>query len=252
MEELTLLRQPPLTDQVLQILLERIKEGVYTPGNQLPPENELIAEFQISRATLRSAYAKLEERNLIQRRQGIGTFVSPQLNIANPLLEMIDFNDRITIQGFKPGFKQLNAQFVNPSLELSQVLEIDSQAETLQIKKVWTADDLPIIYIVNHIPLWVFGNDYSRDEILQPGYTEPFFQFFRHQCKKPIDYLTSCLTPEIVENCNLPGDFSSYAMNTPLLVIEDVGFSTQGIPVFHSLEHLLGPARKFETIRRVY
>lgn len=36
MEEKKLIRQPSLADQLLRILLDRIKEGVYLPGSQLP------------------------------------------------------------------------------------------------------------------------------------------------------------------------------------------------------------------------
>ena len=251
LNELTLMRQPPLTDQVLQILLDRIKEGVYPPGDQLPPENELIEEFRISRATLRSAYAKMEERNLIQRRQGVGTFVSKQLNIANPLLEMIDFNDRITMQGYSPGFKQLGAEMVQPSPELTKALEIQPDDELLRVEKLWTANEIPIIFIVNHIPVKLFKNRFSQTDLLSPGFTEPLFWFLRHKCHLPIDHLASSITPEIVKQAQLPIEFSEYHTEEPLLIIEDVGFMIDGSPIFHSLEHLLGPAKKFETIRKI-
>ena len=252
MEELTLLKQPPLTDQVLKILIERIKDGVYPPGNKLPPENELISEFQISRATLRNAYAKLEERNLIRRRQGIGTFVNKQRTISNPLQEKIDFIERISLQGYSPGFKQLSAQVVTNVPEIAASLEVESNTPFLRIEKIWKADDQPIIYIVNHIPVSILEKSFSQAEITQPGFTEPLFQFFRLQVKMPIDHFASYLIPQIVEYCDLPENFSDYASNTPLMVIEDVGFTIEGIPIIHSRGHYFGPARKFETIRRVY
>ena len=251
MDEIKLIRQPSLADQVLGILIERIREGVYLPNSQLPPENELIEEFNISRATLRSAYAKLEENKLIQRRQGIGTFVSKQLSIANPLYQMIDFDDRIAMQGFKVGFKQLNAKIVETDEEIANKLEINMNGHSLYIEKLWTADDHPIIYIANHILLWVFEGILSRDELTKAGLTEPFFQFFSQVCRTPIDHLASSISPTILEECNLPKEFSEYAPNTPALIIEDVGFTHDGRPVFHSVEHLLGVASKFETIRRI-
>jgi len=251
MDEFKLIRQPSLADQVQRILIDRIKVGVYPPSSQLPPENELIEEFNVSRATLRSAFSKLEERNLIQRRQGVGTFVSKQLSIANPLYQMIDYDDRIAMQGFKSGFTQLDTRIVGTDAGIADKLAIEVGAKSLRIEKVWTADDQPIIYIVNHIPLWVFEGHFSQDELTQPGLTEPFFQFFRQECKIPVDHLTSCLLPQIVENCDLPDEFSAEAPNTPVLVIEDVGFTSEGKPVFYSLEHLLGAASKFETIRRI-
>lgn len=251
MNETTLTRQPSLTDQVLQILLDRIKDGVYPPGEQLPPENNLIEEFRISRATLRSAYAKMEERNLIQRRQGIGTFVSPQLNIANPLMEAIDFKERISLQGYQPGFEQIKAQIVIPEDEIAAPLTMEPGDQALRAEKLWTADGEPIIYIINHIPLSIFSTRYTQEDILSPGFTEPLFWFLRQKCNLPIDHLTSCITPATASECHLPGQFSRYKADAALLVIEDVGFTAAGRPVFHSREHLLGPAKRFETIRRI-
>ena len=251
MNEITLTRQPSLADQVLSILLDRIKDGVYPPGEQLPPENELIEEFRISRATLRSAYAKMEERNLIQRRQGIGTFISSQLNIANPLMEAIDFNDRISLQGFEPGFEQVNAEIILPADEIADLLNMEPGDQALRVEKLWTADGQPIVYIINHLSLSIFENRLRQDELLKPGFTEPLFWFLRQKCNLPVDHLTSCITPAIVSDCHLPEKFSDYTANMSLLVIEDVGFTAAGRPVFHSREHLLGPAKRFETIRRV-
>lgn len=251
MDDLKIIRQPSLADQVLLILIDRIKDGVYPPGEQLPTENELIEEFSISRATLRSAYAKLEERSLIQRRQGVGTFVSKQLGIANPLYQMIDFDDRISMQGFEPGFIQREARFVETDADIAEKIEVETRSRSLCIEKIWTADEQPIIYIINHIPLWVFEKYFSPQEITQPGLTEPFFEFLENECKTPIDHLTSSLTPCNVEECDLPDEFSNYSPTTPVLVIEDVGFTSEGKPVFHSLEHLLGAASKFELIRKI-
>lgn len=251
LDDLILTRQPSLADQVLSILLDRIKDGVYSPGDQLPPENELIEEFRISRATLRSAYAKMEERNLIQRRQGIGTFVSSQLNIANPLMEVIDFNDRISLQGYVPGFEQVSAKILIPDEEIAFSLNMDPGDSALRVEKLWTADGQPIVYIINHLSLSIFEDRFTREELLKPGFTEPLFWFMRQKCNLPVDHLTSCITPAIVSDCQLPEEFSDYTGNTSLLVIEDVGFTADGRPVFHSREHLLGPAKRFETIRRI-
>lgn len=164
---------------------------------------------------------------------------------------MIDYDDRIAMQGFRSDFKQLAARIVETDAAIAEKLAIEAGDQSLYIEKIWTADDQPIIYIVNHIPLWVFKDQFSLGELTQPGLTEPFFQFFRQECNAPVDHLTSCLFPQTIENCDLPKEFSANPLNTPVLVIEDVGFTREGTPVFHSIEHLLGVASKFETIRRI-
>jgi DNA-binding FadR family transcriptional regulator len=41
------IRSASLADQVLDVLIERIRERVYPPGSQLPPEHDLAAEFDV-------------------------------------------------------------------------------------------------------------------------------------------------------------------------------------------------------------
>jgi GntR family transcriptional regulator len=57
------------------VLSQRIEEGLYPLGTQLPTENELCAEFGISRHTVRESLRLVTEAGLIQRRQGSGSLV---------------------------------------------------------------------------------------------------------------------------------------------------------------------------------
>ena len=56
-------------------LRERIQEGVWTPGERIPPEPQLCHEFAVSRITIRHALAELTSLGFLTRVQGKGTFV---------------------------------------------------------------------------------------------------------------------------------------------------------------------------------
>ncbi len=61
--------------EVSQSLRTDILEGRYPPGSLLPTEQQLCADFQISRQTARQALQLLVDQGLIQRRQGSGSRV---------------------------------------------------------------------------------------------------------------------------------------------------------------------------------
>lgn len=65
----------PLYHQLSALLRERIAEGRYGVGSFLPPEEELCAEFDVSRATMRSAVRELVGDGLVSRRRGVGTLI---------------------------------------------------------------------------------------------------------------------------------------------------------------------------------
>jgi len=56
-------------------LQEELRRGTWPIGSQLPNEQELAKHYGVGRHTLRRAVEELIARNLLQRRQGAGTFV---------------------------------------------------------------------------------------------------------------------------------------------------------------------------------
>ena len=92
-------QNPPLADQVYDIILKSILSGEFIPGSRLPSENELADLYKVSRPTIRTAFSRLGELGYVIKKRGIGTFVSNTPSIANPLYQSIDVMDRISTQG---------------------------------------------------------------------------------------------------------------------------------------------------------
>jgi DNA-binding FadR family transcriptional regulator len=72
-------RPANLATAVTAELVERIVRGVHPPGSSLPPEPALCAAFSVSRTVVREAVKVLQEKGLVQVRQGTGTVVTPQV-----------------------------------------------------------------------------------------------------------------------------------------------------------------------------
>jgi DNA-binding FadR family transcriptional regulator len=64
-------------------LRRAIEAGVYADGDQLPPERQLAIAFGTARSTIRRSLDQLEQKGLVVRRVGSGTFV----NYAGPVQE---------------------------------------------------------------------------------------------------------------------------------------------------------------------
>lgn len=71
---------------VADSLRRKVLDGEFPPGERLPPERELCERFSASRITIRRALQILADEMLIERRQGLGTFVSPSPSRRIPLL----------------------------------------------------------------------------------------------------------------------------------------------------------------------
>jgi GntR family transcriptional regulator len=65
----------PLYRSVHTELRDRIVAGRYAPGALLPSERRLVDEFKVSLITIRRAMDELVLDGLVERRQGVGSFV---------------------------------------------------------------------------------------------------------------------------------------------------------------------------------
>lgn len=82
-------KKQALSEDIVVSLLNLIRTKELRPGEKLPPERELATIMQVSRPSLREALRALSIMNVIEIRQGDGTYVTslePDL-----LLEHLDF-----------------------------------------------------------------------------------------------------------------------------------------------------------------
>ncbi|HYZ87604.1 MAG TPA: GntR family transcriptional regulator [Bryobacteraceae bacterium] len=71
----------PKYQQVIESLETAIANGKYKPGAKLPSESVLVKQFKTSRITIGRALRELQQKALIERRAGSGTYVrSSQLS----------------------------------------------------------------------------------------------------------------------------------------------------------------------------
>ena len=78
-------------DAVVDQIEELILKGILRSGDRLPAERELAVQTDVSRPVVRSALKVLEERGLVEARQGGGTFVCELIGavFSEPVLDLI-------------------------------------------------------------------------------------------------------------------------------------------------------------------
>lgn len=84
----------PYYRQIVDQVADLIRSGQLARGTQLPSVRELSSELLVSLITTRRAYADLESLGLIVRRQGAGTFVAEEVEMATREQAMADIRGR--------------------------------------------------------------------------------------------------------------------------------------------------------------
>lgn len=73
-----------LSDRLADTLRRQIEGGAVQPGERLPTEQALAAQYAVSRTVVREAVSRLRSSGLLVARQGAGVFVAA-LDAARPL-----------------------------------------------------------------------------------------------------------------------------------------------------------------------
>lgn len=68
--------------QVADALLQAVAAGQYAPGEQLPALAAIAAEFDVAVGTVRRALRLLAEQGITTTRQGTGSFIREDLDLA--------------------------------------------------------------------------------------------------------------------------------------------------------------------------
>ena len=127
--------------QIEQALRERI--ATLRPGERLPSDAELCAEFGVSRMTARNAMQRLAEDGLIAREPGRGSFVAepPAHRRANRLMT---FTQEMLRAGRVPSSRVLTRVIRPSSTAEAASLGIPSRQPVVHLRRLRLADGEPI------------------------------------------------------------------------------------------------------------
>ena len=89
----------PLYVQLMEDLEAKICDGTFAPGERLLSENEMAKRYGVSIITVRKAALALEEKGLVEKRQGKGTFVIGEENRARLDCGVEGFHESIRKNG---------------------------------------------------------------------------------------------------------------------------------------------------------
>lgn len=129
-----------LSDSVADDLLTMITiDKRFRPGDQLPNENDLSKELNISRTTLRAAIRSLVTNGILEIKRGKGTFVTAKANAQEyqQLSELITVSDIRDLFEMRLIFEPENAYLAAKRAtkrELETILEYGKQVEQKILK----------------------------------------------------------------------------------------------------------------------
>ena len=126
-------------------VLNRIRNRVWKPGDQIPNETDLANEFGCARATMNRALQALAEAGVLERKRKGGTRVTlhpvRRATLAIPIIrEQIESKDCVY------SYRLLEKQLAKPPAEIGGLFGLSPNAQALHLRSVHFSDDAPYVY----------------------------------------------------------------------------------------------------------
>jgi GntR family transcriptional regulator len=220
----------PLYTQIKALLVARITQGDWAPGDIIPSEMQLAQQLNVSQGTVRKAITELVENNVLVRRQGRGTFVAIHDNDR----ALFHFFHIVNDSGKKvlPECKTLSCRRKRASAQQASKLDLAAGAQVIFIERIRSLDNLPTIVETIALPTNLFG-DLGKPQVCELPNTlyelyESQFGITIHSAEERLRAIAA-------------GDHEASLLGlnsgAPLLEIERIALTLDGTPVELRISH---------------
>ena len=133
----------PRYERVREAIAARIRDGEWGPGEALPAELAMAAEYGVSLGTVRRAVSALVDERLLERRHGSGTYVR-RGDFASSMFRFFRLQgaDR---QPLRPEGRMLSRAISPAPAEAAQALGIPVGAAAIRMSRVRLVESEPIL-----------------------------------------------------------------------------------------------------------
>jgi GntR family transcriptional regulator len=240
-------RNIPLSQQVANDILTSIEAGNLARPNDglLPSEAELSQRYNVSRATVREALSRLEQRGVILRRHGVGTFLNSQRPIIESGLERLESLDTLAHRmGLQTDMVELQIQERQVSVNEAKLLQISESNRILSVSRVIKIGNKRVAYLVDITPV-----EFLDQQDLDEGFIGSVLDIFLQRGEPVLSHSSTEITIE--NGSDVVSKKLTLSLGEPLLKLTALLISSDGRVVDYSHSYFVPGFFRFHVVRRI-
>ncbi len=223
------LNYKPLYKQIKSLILQRVIDGVWTPGTALPSEQQLAKEYGVSQGTIRKALDEMTVENIFVRKQGKGTYVS-QHSASRSLFHffhIVSNNGKRVL----PDSKVISVSRSTANKAEIERLDLNTGEKVIRLRRIRLLDNKPVI--IEHISLAVklFSDLSKKAEI-----PNTLYELYESQYDVKVMKATEML--RAVKLKKEDADYLGLVTGAPVLEIDRIAISLEQRPVEWRLSYV--------------
>jgi GntR family transcriptional regulator len=214
-------------------------------GERLPSEPKLAEELGVSRATLREVMRTFETRGLLQRKQGVGTFVIHPTNVFESGLEnLVSLETLAGKIGLEVSVGELVIEKHPAESELADLLGLEMDDPVIRISRTILTENRPVAFLIDNVPADLLAVADVREDfsgsVLDLLIQHENIPLASSRCNITAMRATS----EVASALDIQ-------RHDPLLVFSSQLYSSEGRVIDQSFSYFIPGYFKFHILRRV-
>ncbi len=140
--------------QISNWLTEMIQKGRYGNHDKLPSEARLSELFRVNRNTVRQAIADLVARGLVQKRNGVGSFVvgRPFQPVTYTLQHISSFTDEMNRRDITPKTRLIHKSVIDAPPDVSEKLMLGKEKGVILTERLRLGNQIPLVIERSYLP----------------------------------------------------------------------------------------------------
>jgi GntR family transcriptional regulator len=211
--------------QIENWLLEMIQKGRYAASDKLPSEAKLSELFHVNRNTVRQAISDLVASGVIQKRNGVGSFVThrPLQPVKYTLQHISSFTDDMMRMGIVPKTRLIRQSVIEAPLEVTEKLMLGKEKMVILTERLRLGNDVPLVIERSYLPHSEFKG------ILKMRLTGSLYHLLTK--KFQVDLHRSIQTFRAITLSGEDGALLDVSAGSPGIFLESVIYDSKNIPV---------------------
>ena len=234
-------RPAALYAQIREELRALIVSGVWQPNDALPSERDLMAQYGVSRITVRQALGDLQKESLIFKLHGKGAYVA-QTRPFQELGRLQGFAEAMEARGHETYNRVLAIEHLDATELVASRLGLATGAPVTRLRRVRYLDRQPVSLDITWVPR-ALGERLAREDLA----SRDIFLIIENDCATPLGHA------DLVIDAGLADAELGVALDiepgAPVLRIERLTHAADGRPIDY--EHLYCRADNFQYRLRI-
>lgn len=143
--------------QIARDLQSRIGGGEWNATRKLPSEAQLAHDYGVSRMTVRQALAELDKDGIVQRRQGVGTFIGDAVEghgrVTMTMSSTMLVRKALVDMGYDPEARLTQAKVIPvPSEDIARALQIREDENVAFFERSFIVDGKGLVLSRSFLP----------------------------------------------------------------------------------------------------